>query len=958
MQGLDIDNAFASGSIDALPSANEIEAIGNEFLGILIEAMSANNATDVNDLLASPFVIGDGFDRFLDNSTVVINNQINIIINQTFGTDSIQTTLVDNVDLNHDFTDSLDSAPSIPQNLRALAASDSVVVVVWEPSSDDKGVAGYHVYRDGALIATTPFPVYTDSNLSTGVSYSYTVEAFDGREQLSGQTSTPATFTLATPDTTSPSMASSVQIDEANNSLALSWTISDIGDVQGFRIYRGASGSVNTSGSPLAVITSTAFQDFDVTPGSTYCYRIITFDAVNNVSEPTPESCITTSGTSAPSVVSFSSANYSVDETQSTVTISVERSGDLSESISVDYSVTALSATAGVDFTETSGTLNWSATDSSAKSFSVQIAQDSEVESDETVELTLLNPSANTSLGSNTSATLTISDAPQVTCIDLSTTDITTDTTLSEPCYNVTSNVSVSNNATLTIDPGVRMVFSAGTRLSIRSDGLLLAVGTQAESIIFTSAMQTAGYWDGIYIDSVGTSMLEYTVVEYGGGTTSYTTANVSLSSQGSLSLNNSIVRHSKKYGVAISPTDGTEISSFSGNTVTLNEDAPIYISTDLMGNIDEDNTLTGNITSIGGDNDYVQLVTTVNAAGVSNDQTWHDVAIDYHMPEGTTSIGAALTIAPGVNLVFPAGAGLEIQAAGTLIASGTSSEPITFTGQQATPGFWRGIQFSFNHTDNIMEHAIVEYGGDGGNTEANVGVFGSDGRLTIRDSVLRHSAVNGFYFADGITLTMQNVTISGNERPGQVGFYSLGLLDKNSSYSGNSDDRLLVTNNVTATASNMTVPKLDVPYYFNSTTSIGVPMEMTIEPGVELQFNAGGGLNVRNTGALIAEGTPGEPITFTGAVKTKGYWNGIQVTFSNIATIFDYTIVEYGGAPIGNTEALIGYFGSDTNGSVTNSVLRSSQTNGIWLSSDTSGEFTTGNTFDDIDGENVYRAP
>jgi hypothetical protein len=958
IQGLNIDNAFNSGSIDSLPSASEIEAISNEFYSILFEAMSANNASEVDDLLASPFVIGDGFDRFLDNSTVIINNQINIILNQAAEDDAIQTPLVSDVDIDYDFTNSSDSAPTTPQNLRALPASDSDVVIVWEPSSDDKGVAGYHVYRDGELIATTPFPVYTDSGLSTSVNYSYTVEAFDGRQQTSGQTSIPATITLDTPDTTPPSMANSVQVTESTGSLALSWTISDIGDVVGFRIYRGPSGSVDTSGNPHAVITTTAFHDFDVAAGTTYCYRIITFDAADNASEPTSESCGTTSGTSTPSAVNFSNTSYSVDETQSSVTITVERSGDLSEAISVDYSVTALSATAGVDFTETSGTLNWSATDSSAKSFSVQIAQDNEIESDETAQLTLLNPSDSTSLGSNVTVTLTISDAPQVTCIDLNPTGITTDTTLSEPCYNVTSNILVSNNAMLTIEPGVRMVFSAGTRLSVENDGLLYAVGTQAEPITFTSALQATGYWDGIYIGSIPTSTLEYTVVEYAGGTTSYTTANISLSTEGSLSLNNSIVRHSKKYGIAISTTDGTEINSFSGNTVTLNEDAPIYIPTNLVGRLYENNTLTGNITAVGGDKDYIQLAATVNAADVSYDQTWHDFAIDYHMPESSTDIGATLTIAPGVKMVFPAGAMLKIEAAGTLIASGTVSEPITFTGQQATPGFWNGIQFTFNHTDNIMEHTVVEYGGGGGNAEANVGVFGSDGMLTIRDSILRHSAVNGFYFASGITLTMQNVTATGNQRPGQIDFYSLGLLDKDSSYSGNSDDRILVTNNITTTASNMTIPKLDVPYYFNHNTPLHVPMIMTIEPGVELQFNADGGFNVDDTGAIVSQGTASDPIIFTGAEATKGYWNGIQVTFSSIPTIFDYSIIEYAGAPNGNTEALIGYFGSDTNGSVTNTVLRSSQTNGIWLTSGTTGDFTTGNTWEDIDGDDIYYAP
>jgi hypothetical protein len=538
-------------------------------------------------------------------------------------------------------------------------------------------------------------------------------------------------------------------------------------------------------------------------------------------------------------------------------------------------------------------------------------------------------------------------------------TEITVDTILSEPCYNVTSDISVSNNATLTIDTGVRLVFSAGTRLSVESDGLLLAVGTQAEPITFSGAMQASGYWDGIYIDSIATSMLDYAIVEYAGGTTSASTANVTLSSGGNLSMENSTLRHSGGYGFSASNLSGTEIASFTGNVITLNENAPLYIPTDLIGDLDVNNSFTGNITTNGGDRDYIQVIgLSSGGADITRDQTWHNYSIDYHMPSSRTDIGAVLTLSPGTTLAFPADAMLEIEAEGTLNAVGTSSELITFTGHQQTPGFWNGIQFTFNHTNNIIEHAVVEYGGGGGNIDANVGVFGSDGMLTIRNTTLRQSELNGFYFGRGITLTMENVTSTENSRPGILSFDSLDMLDNNSAYSGNSDDRIWVANPVVDRTTSMTIQNVGIPYFLENTGNTDVDMLLTIEPGVELQFNAGGGLYVGRTGAIVAQGTAADPITFTGAEQTKGYWNGIQVTFSSIPTVFDNTILEYGGAPSGNTYALIGYFGSDTNGSVTNSVLRSSQNHGVWLHSGTTGDFTTGNTFEDIDGENVYRAP
>jgi hypothetical protein len=421
--------------------------------------------------------------------------------------------------------------------------------------------------------------------------------------------------------------------------------------------------------------------------------------------------------------------------------------------------------------------------------------------------------------------------------------------------------------------------------------------------------------------------------------------------------VNNSTLRYSGGYGFSASNQSNTEISSFSGNTVTLNENAPLYIPADMIGDLDVNNSFTGNVTVTGGDNDYIQVVASPSGDDITRDQTWHNHGIDYRMPSNRTEIGAVLTLSPGVTLVFQADSMLEIETEGTLNAVGTNGEPITFTGLQATPGFWNGIQFYYNHTNNIMEYTIVEYGG-GGNYLANVGVIGRDGMLTIRNSFLRHSELNGFYFDRGITLTMENVTSTDNGRPGKLDFNSLGVLDKSSVYTGNTDDRIRVESTVETITGSMTIPNIGIPYYLERTTRTSVDMYLTIEPGVELQFNAGGGFNIRNAGAIVAQGTSAEPITFTGAEKAKGYWGGIQVRYTSIPTIFDYTVVEYAGAEGDSTEALIGYIGRDTTGSVTNTVLRSSQTNGIWLDSGTTGDFTSGNSWEDIDGDDIYYAP
>src|SRR5262249_28623103 len=76
----------------------------------------------------------------------------------------------------------------------------------------------------------------------------------------------------------------------------------------------------------------------------------------------------------------FSATGYSVNEWAGTATITVTRTGGSDGPVSVDYVFGGGSATAGQDYTAASGTLLWAAGDSSSKSFTVPILEDTLVE--------------------------------------------------------------------------------------------------------------------------------------------------------------------------------------------------------------------------------------------------------------------------------------------------------------------------------------------------------------------------------------------------------------------------------------------------------------------------------------------------------------------------------------------------------------------------------------------------
>jgi len=111
--------------------------------------------------------------------------------------------------------------------------------------------------------------------------------------------------------------------------------------------------------------------------------------------------------------VGFVAAGFSQSEghaDSSTVTLAVERTGSSEGAVSVNYATSNGTATvADADYTAASGTLNWASGESGSKTFTVTIAGDTKVETDETINLTLTN-FISALPGSVTQATITILD--------------------------------------------------------------------------------------------------------------------------------------------------------------------------------------------------------------------------------------------------------------------------------------------------------------------------------------------------------------------------------------------------------------------------------------------------------------------------------------------------------------------------------------------------------------------
>jgi chitodextrinase len=178
-------------------------------------------------------------------------------------------------------------APSVPQNLVATAVSSSQIDLTWDASTDNVAVVGYRIYRDNALVHTSPTNAYSDTGLAPATEYEYEVSAIDAVSNESAR-STPASATTESADAEAPSVPQNLSATAVSSSqIDLTWDAStDNVGVTGYNIYRD---NVLVDTSP-----TNAYSDTGLAPATEYEYEISAFDAASNGSaRSAPDSATT-----------------------------------------------------------------------------------------------------------------------------------------------------------------------------------------------------------------------------------------------------------------------------------------------------------------------------------------------------------------------------------------------------------------------------------------------------------------------------------------------------------------------------------------------------------------------------------------------------------------------------------------------------------------------------------------
>ncbi len=366
--------------------------------------------------------------------------------------------------------------------------------------------------------------------------------------------------------------------------------------------------------------------------------------------------------------------------------------------------------------------------------------------------------------------------------------------------YEVTGDITVEAGITLTIEAGVEISLPVFTN-DIIVDGTLVAVGTAPLPIVLTGpgGINLSATSDNSVLD-----FIEYTGAGNVGSSTSDNTnrAGIAIRSTGSSSISNSTMNNCDDciyisnnsspiidkstfsnatdvgiqsqsgqptitnctidnitfYGIQLAGGSGTIQNNNFTNNGSSGKHSALYIQNPMAGLVIENNTFTANHQDLlihaemANDELYDNnglTVVQIDASTITSNTTWQKSQAPenwtYAMSGGTVNVNASttLTIEPGV-IIDPIN---NIQVQGTVIAQGTSSEPIQFFGDEA-------FTFLTNSTGSIFE--FVEYYGTKSDGGGVFRLFSAAGPVTITNSLIDNCRF-------GIEINGQNSIINQN---------------------------------------------------------------------------------------------------------------------------------------------------------------------------------------------------
>ncbi len=330
--------------------------------------------------------------------------------------------------------------------------------------------------------------------------------------------------------------------------------------------------------------------------------------------------------------------------------------------------------------------------------------------------------------------------------------------------------------------------------------------------------------------------------------------------------------------------------------------------------------------------NDLTLPNTTPITDDILTDTVWTLAQSPYLVQKIQVKIAASatLTVEPGVEVQFAQSTGMLVE--GNLVAVGTVTQPITFTGSTETPGWWDGIRIQGDLQGDIanlnrgsrFSHVTIAYGG---NSYANLVL--DDAHATVEASTFLGSGRHGIYTLDeGVVDVRDSRFISNTDYALMLNMGALDPVLTGLQATGNGQDAVgLWASASTDMTGDYVWENPGIPYQAVGHVILEKGATLTVDPGVEVRFDQNRSFIVY--GNLLALGTASQPITFTGTTQQPGWWDGLHIVGTpderNLGNELSYVTLEYAGLGQGNLEV------DDAQVRVDHSIIRHSANNGIY---------------------------
>ncbi|MBO4511112.1 MAG: BspA family leucine-rich repeat surface protein, partial [Lachnospiraceae bacterium] len=173
----------------------------------------------------------------------------------------------------------------IPSNVSDItaASTESSVKLIYSEATDDHGVTGYRICRNGSVCGATTALTFTDTGLKPNTTYTYTVYAIDAENNISE--SSPSVTVTTKADNSRPEPVKSMSVSKrTGSSVTLTWkaAVDNVG-IKEYEVYRK-----DDSGDYVLIaehVKKTTYKDAGITAGVSYKYYLVAIDTSGNRSE-------------------------------------------------------------------------------------------------------------------------------------------------------------------------------------------------------------------------------------------------------------------------------------------------------------------------------------------------------------------------------------------------------------------------------------------------------------------------------------------------------------------------------------------------------------------------------------------------------------------------------------------------------------------------------------------------